>query len=51
MGALDLFSSLQEAGRGKLCQDWWAANGMDVTNYFVPAMRFGACHFSGVTTF
>ncbi len=51
MGVLDLLSSLQEAGEGKLCQDWWAANGMDTTNYFVPAMRFGECRFTGVTTF
>lgn len=39
MSVLDLLSSLQEAGEGKLCQDWWAANGMDYTNYFVPSMR------------
>ncbi|MFL5733791.1 MAG: TldD/PmbA family protein, partial [Chloroflexia bacterium] len=51
MGVLDLLSSLQEAGEGKLCQDWWAANGMDNTNYFVPTMRFGRCRFTGVTTF
>ncbi|MEO8285714.1 MAG: TldD/PmbA family protein [Chloroflexota bacterium] len=51
MGVLDLLSSLQEAGEGKLCQDWWAMNGMDTTNYFVPAMRFSRCTFTGVTTF
>jgi predicted Zn-dependent protease len=51
MGVLDLLSSLQETGEGKLCQDWWAANGMATTNYFVPGMRFGACRFTGVTTF
>jgi predicted Zn-dependent protease len=51
MSVLDLLSSLQEAGTGKLCQDWWALNGMDTTNYFVPAMRFGRCTFTGVTTF
>src|SRR5207237_3518694 len=51
MGTLELLSSLQEAGEGKLCQDWWAANGMDYTNYFVPGMRFGTCRFTGVTTF
>jgi predicted Zn-dependent protease len=51
MGVLDLLSSLQEAGAGKLCRDWWALNGMDTTNYFVPAMRFGRCTFTGVTTF
>ena len=51
MGVLELLSSIQEAGEGKLCQDWWAANGMDTTNYFVPAVRFGACRFTGVTTF
>jgi PmbA protein len=51
MGVLDLLSSLQEAGEGKLCQDWWAANGMATTNYFVPGMRFGSCRFTGVTTF
>lgn len=51
MGVLDLLSSMREAGEGKLCQDWWAANGMSTTNYFVPAMRFGECRFTGVTTF
>lgn len=51
MGVLDLLSSLQQAGMGKLCQDWWAQNGMASTNYFVPSMRFGACKFTGVTTF
>jgi PmbA protein len=51
MGVLDLVSSLQEAGQGKLCQDWWAMNGMGTNNYFVPTMRFGACRFTGVTTF
>ena len=51
MGVLELLSSLQEASEGKLCQDWWAQNGMASTNYFVPAMRFGACRFTGVTTF
>jgi predicted Zn-dependent protease len=51
MGVLELLSSLQESGRGKLCQDWWAANGMSDTNYFVPGMRFGACRFTGVTSF
>jgi predicted Zn-dependent protease len=51
MGVLDLLSSLQEAGRGKLCQDWCAMNGMATNNYFVPAVRFGAVRFTGVTTF
>ena len=51
MSVLDLLSSLQESGRGKLCQDWWAMNGMASNNYFVPAMRFGAARFTGVTTF
>ncbi|HEX9987423.1 MAG TPA: TldD/PmbA family protein [Chloroflexia bacterium] len=51
MGVLDLLSSLQEAGEGKLCQDWWAQNGMATNNYFVPAMRFARCVFTGVTTF
>lgn len=51
MSVLELLSSLQEAGEGKLCQDWWAMNGMDTTNYYVPAMRFGRCTFTGVTTF
>jgi predicted Zn-dependent protease len=51
MGVLDLLSSTQEAGEGKLCQDWWAANGMSTTNYFVPSLRFGRCTFTGVTTF
>jgi predicted Zn-dependent protease len=51
MGVMELLSSLQESGRGKLCQDWWAMNGMATNNYFVPAMRFGAARFTGVTTF
>lgn len=51
MSVLDLLSSLQEAGEGKLCQDWWSLNGMSSINYFVPAMRFGTCRFTGVTTF
>ncbi|HUP27736.1 MAG TPA: TldD/PmbA family protein [Chloroflexia bacterium] len=51
MGVLELLASLQESGEGKLCQDWWAQNGMDSTNYFVPSMRFGSCRFTGVTTF
>ena len=51
MGVLDLLSSLQQVGEGKLCQDWWAQNGMASTNYFVPSMRFGSCRFTGVTTF
>jgi PmbA protein len=51
MGVLELLSSLQEASAGKLCQDWWAANGMGSTNYFVPGLRFGSCRFTGVTTF
>ena len=51
MSVLDLLSSLQEAGTGKLCRDWWALNGMGTTNYFVPAMRFGRCTFTGVTSF
>ncbi len=51
MSVLDLLSSQQEAGAGKLCQDWWAQNGMATTNYFVPSMRFAHCIFTGVTTF
>ncbi|HKP51717.1 MAG TPA: TldD/PmbA family protein [Chloroflexia bacterium] len=51
MGVLDLLSSLQEVGAGKLCQDWWAMNGMATNNYFVPALRFGSCRFTGITTF
>lgn len=51
MGVLDLLSSMQEAGRGKTCQDWWSQNGMGDTNYFVPGLRFGSCRFTGVTTF
>jgi predicted Zn-dependent protease len=51
MGVLDLLSSLQETGAGKLCRDWWALNGMDTTNYFVPTMTFARCKFTGVTTF
>lgn len=51
MGVLDLLGSLQEAGEGKACQDWWASNGMASQQYFVPTMRFGRCTFTGVTTF
>lgn len=51
MGVLELFSSLQEAGEGKACQDWWAANGMATQQYFVPSLRFARCTFTGVTTF
>jgi PmbA protein len=51
MGVLDMLSSLQESGTGKLCRDWWAMNGMATNNYFVPAMRFGGVRFTGVTTF
>jgi PmbA protein len=51
MGVLDLLSSLQEAGEGKACQDWWAANGMATQQYFVPSLRFARCTFTGVTTF
>ncbi len=51
MSVLDLLSSQQETGAGKLCQDWWAMNGMATTNYFVPYMRFARCTFTGVTTF
>jgi predicted Zn-dependent protease len=51
MSVLDLFASLEEAGPGKLCQDWWAMNGMATNNYFVPGIRFGRCTFTGVTTF
>jgi predicted Zn-dependent protease len=51
MGVLDLLASLQEAGRGKLCQDWWAMNGMASNNYFVPSIRFGSVRFTGITTF
>ena len=51
MSVLDLLSSIGEVGEGKLCQDWWAQNGMATTNYFVPSMRFGLCTFTGATTF
>lgn len=51
MSVLDLLSSLQEAGEGKLCQDWWSQNGMSSMNYFVPPLRFGRCTFTGVTSF
>lgn len=51
MGVLDLLSSLEESGEGKLCQDWWSQNGMSNMNYFVPTVRFGRCAFTGVTTF
>jgi PmbA protein len=51
MSVLDLLASLQEAGAGKLCQDWWSMNGMSTNNFYAPAMRFGAARFTGVTTF
>jgi predicted Zn-dependent protease len=48
---LDLLASVEEFGQPKTCQDWWAANGMGTTNYYLPAIRVGRCTFNGVTTF
>ena len=51
MSVLDLLGSIQAAGQGKCCQDWWAANGMGSTYYHLPALWFGRATFTGVTTF
>jgi predicted Zn-dependent protease len=51
MSVLDLLGSTEALGRGKCCQDWWAANGMGSTVYYLPAILFGRCQFTGVTTF
>jgi PmbA protein len=48
---LDLLAGIEEVGRRKTCRDWWAANGMESTYYYVPALRVARCVFTGVTTF
>lgn len=48
---LDLLSTVEEFGQSKTCQDWWTANGMGITNYYLPALRVGRCVFTGNTTF
>jgi predicted Zn-dependent protease len=51
MSVLDLLASIEGAGAGKCCQDWWAANGMGGAYYYLPALWFGRATFTGVTTF
>ncbi len=48
---LELLSGVEELGQPKTCQDWWAANGMGTTNYYLPALRVSQCTFTGATTF
>jgi len=48
---LDLLASIEAVGERKTCRDWWAANGMETTNYLLPAVRVGRCTITGVTTF
>jgi PmbA protein len=48
---LDMLSTVEELGESKTCQDWWTANGMGITNYYLPALRVGRCTFTGNTTF
>ncbi len=48
---LELLSTVEEFGESKTCQDWWAANGMGTTNYYLPSLRVGRCTFTGNTTF
>jgi PmbA protein len=48
---LELLSGVEDSGAAKTCQDWWAANGMGTTNYYLPAIRVSNCNFTGVTTY
>lgn len=48
---LEMLSTVEEFGQPRTCQDWWAANGMGVTNYYLPALRVARCTFTGATTF
>lgn len=48
---LELLASVEDSGAPKTCQDWWAANGMGTTNYYLPAIRVSNCNFTGVTTY
>ncbi len=48
---LDLLYTVEELGESKTCQDWWTANGMGITNYYLPVLRVGRCAFTGNTTF
>ncbi|HMA38296.1 MAG TPA: TldD/PmbA family protein [Chloroflexia bacterium] len=51
MSVLDLLAGTDARGQGKCCQDWWAANGMGSTVYYLPALLFARATFIGVTTF
>jgi predicted Zn-dependent protease len=51
MSVLDLMAGIEAWGVGKCCQDWWAANGMGGTTYYLPSLRFARARFIGVTTF
>lgn len=48
---LELLSTVEEFGASRTCQDWWTANGMAITNYYLPALRVAKCSFTGNTTF
>jgi predicted Zn-dependent protease len=48
---LEMLSTVEEFGQPKTCMDWWTANGMDVTDYYLPALRVARCTFTGTTTF
>lgn len=48
---LEILEGVEEFGQPKTCQDWWAANGMGTTNYYLPALRVGKVTFTGTTTF
>ena len=48
---LELLAGVEEFGQPKTCQDWWAANGMATTFYYLPGLRVNRCTFTGVTTF
>ena len=48
---LELLASVEEFGASKTCQDWWVANDMGTTSYYLPALRVARCTFIGSTTF
>jgi predicted Zn-dependent protease len=48
---LELLNTVEEFGQPKTCQDWWTANGMGITSYYLPALRVARCAFTGITTF
>ncbi len=48
---LELLAGVEEFGQPRTVQDWWAANGMSITNYYLPPLRVSRCSFNGATTF